>query len=57
MITASLVLYRTKEEELRRVLLCVEKSIIDIVYVIDNSPTDNLKAIVEELDYKKVDYC
>jgi GT2 family glycosyltransferase len=57
MITASLVLYKTKEEELRRVLLCVEKSIIDKVYVVDNSPTDSLKAIVEELNYKKVDYC
>ena len=51
------MLYKTKEKELRRVLLCVENSIIDKVYVIDNSPTDSLKAIVEELNFKKVDYC
>lgn len=57
MITASLVLYKTKEEELKRVLLCVEKSIIDKLYVVDNSPTDSLKSIVESIGSDKVVYC
>ncbi len=57
MITASLVLYKTKEEELKRVLLCIENSIIDKVYIVDNSPTDVLKSIVETLNYDKATYC
>lgn len=46
MITASLVLYKSKPSEVERVLGCVENSIIDKVYVIDNSPSDVLKDIV-----------
>lgn len=46
MITASLVLYKSKPSEVQRVLECVENSSIDVVYVIDNSPTDELKSII-----------
>ncbi len=47
MITASLVLYKSKPSEVHRVLKCVEDSTINIVYVIDNSPTDELRTIVK----------
>lgn len=46
MITASLVLYKSKQSEVQRVLDCVERSCIDRVYVIDNSPTDYLRQCI-----------
>lgn len=55
MITASLVLYKTKEDDLRKVITCVQKSIIDRLYVIDNSPTDMLRTKVEILS-NKIEY-
>ena len=55
MITASLVLYNTKEEDLVKVLECSQQSIIERVFVIDNSPTDRLKDIVGSLS-DKVEY-
>ena len=55
MITSSLVLYKSKPEEVLRVLSCVEKSSISIVYVIDNSPTDELKELVTNAS-TKADY-
>ena len=54
MITASLVLYKSKVSEVERVLGCVENSIIDKVYVIDNSPSDDLKTVVSQ--YPKAEY-
>lgn len=54
MITASLVLYRSKPHEVARVLGCVEKSAISTVYVVDNSPTDSLKEIVERASSRAV---
>lgn len=52
MITASLVLYKSKESEVTRVLECVNNSCIDIVYVVDNSPKDTLRSIVENTSKK-----
>lgn len=46
MITASLVLYKSKPQEVESVLDCVEKSVISNIFVIDNSPTDDLKGVV-----------
>lgn len=46
-ITASLVLYKTSENELKRVLTDIENSSIQKLYVIDNSPSDVLKQYVE----------
>lgn len=48
MITSSLVLYKSKPHEVQRVLKCVEDSLIEIIYVIDNSPTDDLRALVSQ---------
>lgn len=55
MITASLVLYKSKVKEVERVLACVERSAIDIVYVIDNSPSDSLKDNIVS-QFKKATY-
>ena len=52
MITASLVLYNTKENDLRKVICCVQKSIIDKLYIIDNSPNDYLRPLVVDLTNK-----
>lgn len=55
MITASLVLYKSKPQEVERVLGCVEKSVIDILYVVDNSPSDDLCELVHQKT-SKADY-
>ena len=49
MITASLVLYKTKEDDVRKVIGCVNNSIIEYLYIIDNSPSDILKSLVTKL--------
>ena len=52
MVTASLVLYNTKEDDLRNVINCVQNSIIHTLIIIDNSPSDILKAEIEKLSDK-----
>lgn len=54
MITASLVLYKTKEEDIRTVLKSVEDSCILKLYCLDNSPTNELKHLVERLSPKAI---
>lgn len=46
MITASIVLYKTKEPDIINILEAAENSIIQTVWVIDNSPTDALRCFV-----------
>lgn len=48
MITAGIVLYKTKETDLKTVLDCVFDSEIDILYIIDNSPYDYAKTIIDK---------
>jgi GT2 family glycosyltransferase len=45
MIIASIVTYKTNPDELKKVLTCAINSIIDTVYIVDNSPTDELKTV------------
>jgi GT2 family glycosyltransferase len=45
MLTASIVTYKTNIDELRKVITCTANSIVKNIYIIDNSPTDNLKII------------
>jgi len=52
MITASLVLYNTKEDDICKVINCVNRSIIDYLYVIDNSPSDTSRTLVNKLIVK-----
>lgn len=47
MITASLVLYNSPEEQIKRILDCVQKSEIDRIFVFDNSTDPKSKAICE----------
>lgn len=55
MITASIVLYKTKLEDLNHVLTCAQKSEIKKVFVIDNSPDDSLRKWVADFS-DKVEY-
>ncbi|MBF0576521.1 glycosyltransferase [Dysgonomonas sp. GY617] len=57
MITSSIVIYSTKkdiekEEELAKVVKCTSSSIIEKIYIVDNSPTTALKEFVESLSCK-----
>lgn len=54
MITSSLVLYHSPDEQVSRILQCIEDSIIDKVYVIDNSSTKNSEVLCKK--YSKAEY-
>lgn len=43
MIVASIVTYKTDKEELEVILSCCDKSCIDKIFIVDNSPTDELQ--------------
>lgn len=47
MITASIVIYKTDREELTTVLKCTDSSEIEKIYIIDNSPSDELRDFAE----------
>ncbi|MCH5241720.1 MAG: glycosyltransferase family 2 protein [Muribaculaceae bacterium] len=54
MITASIVVHKSPEKQLSTALESLEKSSVDKIYVIDNSPEDQLRDISEK--YSKVQY-
>ena len=54
MLTASIVLYHTQKAAIINLLDCIEKSCIDTVYIINNSPDDCFCFLEEQ--YKKVRY-
>lgn len=58
MITASIVLYKTNRKDVETILLCSLESCIEKIYIVDNSPTPDLKAFIENLSSgnKKVEY-
>lgn len=47
MITASIVTFHTKHDELARLIECVRKSSIDHLYIIDNSSNDELREFIK----------
>lgn len=47
MITSSIVTYKTDRGELETVLRCTIASSVEHIYVVDNSPSDNLRWVVE----------
>jgi GT2 family glycosyltransferase len=55
MISASIVLYNTKEEDIRRVINCANNASLETIYVIDNSPSNKLRelciSLSEKLEY------
>jgi len=54
MITASLVIYNSPEEDLRTVISCVTRSTVRTIYVVDNASHDNLKNLIYNLSEKVV---
>lgn len=48
MIGASIVVYKTNPQELVSVCRAALSSVIDVVWVVDNSPSDELHSIVEQ---------
>lgn len=52
MITSSIVIYKTDKDELRRIIQCASDSPINIIYIIDNSPTNELGEFVVTLSTK-----
>ncbi len=52
MITASIVLYNTRRDDVEKVIGCAHDSCISLIYVIDNSPIDNLRGLVTSLSDK-----
>lgn len=50
MITASIVAFHTKHDELKRLIDCVLRSEIEVLYVIDNSTNDELRDFVKDND-------
>lgn len=55
MITSSIVLYCTKATQLNTIIDCVVNSPIDHLFVIDNSPTNDLKDVIN-YDSNKIEY-
>jgi GT2 family glycosyltransferase len=47
MINASVVLYNTDRKELFTIIDCLEASCVETIYLVDNSPTDNLNGITK----------
>ena len=57
MVTASIVVHKTPEDQLLRAIDCIMQSSIDKLYILDNSPTEELKGIIPEnpgIIYKKI---
>jgi len=54
MITASLVIYNSPEEDLRTVISCTDRSSVSIIYVVDNASNNNLKNYLENLSEKVI---
>lgn len=55
MITASIVTYKTDKEELAKALSCATDSSVEKIYIVDNSPTDELSEFVMSIS-PKVEY-
>ena len=54
MITASIVIYNSSEDDLRTIISCVAVSIVRKIYVIDNAPDDRLKNFIRGLSEKVI---
>lgn len=48
MVTASIVAFHTKHDELKRLIGCVMTSSVEILYIIDNSTNDELRDFVKD---------
>ncbi len=55
MITASIVTYQTDPKQLRTVVACAANSVVDRIYVVDNSPAPTLSDFARSLS-PKIEY-
>lgn len=55
-ITASIVVYKTQKQELQQVMECALASSIQKIFIIDNSPTNELQSLVEGYSSDRVVY-
>ena len=56
MTTASIVLYKTKIEDVQTIMNCSLNSCIEKIFVVDNSPTDDLRRVISDYMPDKVEY-
>lgn len=56
MLTASIVAYKTDIKEFRTILNCAIDSHIAWIYIVDNSPSNELQAIVEQYENNRLIY-
>lgn len=56
MLTASIVVYKTAVKELKTILDCALNSPIQWIYVVDNSPSNELQTVVEHYHSRKLLY-
>lgn len=54
MISASIVTHKTPKEQLLKAIDCLTKSVVEDIYIIDNSPSDSLQSVVKGIE--KVSY-
>jgi len=52
MLTASVVAYNTQKTYLQKVIACLENSLVDKIFVVDNASNTDLKAFVQGLSEK-----
>ena len=56
-LTVSIVTYNTEKEILLKILECLQKIKVNIkIFISDNSEKDNIKAIIEKLNDKRIEY-
>jgi len=55
MITASIVLYKNRYNDIKTVIDCLNKSNVGLIYIIDNSPSDDLKKHILNIS-PKIEY-
>lgn len=55
-LTASIVVYKTAEIELKTIVDCALKSPIHIIYIIDNSPSKELQGVIENYESDRLIY-
>lgn len=56
MLTASIVVYKTQELELQTVVDCALDSTIDTIYIVDNSPSNELQKLIESYQSDRLVY-
>ena len=56
MLTASIVIYRTSNKELQTIVNCAINSTIHTIYIIDNSPSNELQNVIDHYQCPKLIY-